>query len=472
MRSTAVFIFAAAIVAAASLRHAGLRGADAREARGSAEQCDVPESERVLSVAMGSIANLKDASLTQWEEAARALASAPVKKSADKLSIELPCRAVFTRQAFYNLAKSSSEEAHDVILASWLGGGFVDAKGAGGQAAAERPKLLTGPFVAKKRLSLASYVAFFGDLHGELTALVTELRMLRKTNLLSEDLVLKGNVLLVFCGDLVDRGPAPFEVLALTLALRLRNPTNVLLVRGNHEHLGMWNKYGAIQAADAKWGVADALGVADMQKEGEKASSAIMTPLSAALNTFPVAAFITVGARPDAKWAMAMHGAFEPSVNVAGFLAANSLDGFAAIGAPGSGVSAMRYDDWAHAYFSGSDAPPQPTNPFKQMRPLDTDTAPTWARLADANGPPLGFQWGDFFSSFDKPTTVNDVLSFRDNRGYKFTQQLTKEWMKVSFRARSALRARRSRCRPPTPPLCRATHFFALHLNSFFAPGQ
>jgi hypothetical protein len=165
-----------------------------------------------------------------------------------------------------------------------------------------------------------------------------------------------------------------------------------------------------------------------------------------------VAAFVTVGA--GEKWAMAMHGAYEPSVNVAGFLADAAPTAYAAIGAPGSGVSALRYDLWAAAYFSGSNANAQPKGKKavpEQNWKLDTDSAPTWSRLEQAGGPNLGFQWGDFFSTFDPPATPagtasSSVLEYTADRGYKFTEQLTMEWMAVSFffLTHAALRAPRA----------------------------
>ena len=422
----------------ASLRHGVLRGGGAALDQDNA--CKFTTSKaRVLPVALGTLPHLRSAKLEHWEEAARELARAPSLGSLRLQQGPFPCRAVFSLKALVQLVADSHRAAREVVRSRWVGGGFVDAKAAGGQPASAES--LTGPFLARKRLPAGAHVAFFGDLHGDLAAFVAELRILRNENIIDSSLGVVGDNLLVLCGDLVDRGRAPLEVLALALTLRLLNPSRVLLVRGNHEDLRMLDKYGTTMAADVKFGGHDTLGQRVNIKSVGKQST-ILEQISLAFDTFPVAAFITVGA--STHWAMAMHGAFEPSVNVAGFLADTaSPDGFAAIGAPGSGVSALRYDLWAQEYFSGRNAPPRPANVPQPARAqqLDADKAPTWARLDEAQGPSLGFQWGDFFARFDMPAepamgAARGVLQYTPKRGYQITQKLTREWMAVRHAAR------------------------------------
>lgn len=67
-------------------------------------------------------------------------------------------------------------------------------------------------------------VVFAGDLHGDLEATQTLLNTYWKPG-----------QYLVFLGDYVDRGPHSLETLQLLLTLKLKHPTRVFLLQGNHE---------------------------------------------------------------------------------------------------------------------------------------------------------------------------------------------------------------------------------------------
>lgn len=75
-------------------------------------------------------------------------------------------------------------------------------------------------------------VLFVGDIHGDLKSLETILKQ--------EEFIEKmerGNkeLKLVFLGDLSDRGAKSREALEVVLALKIRYPENITLLRGNHE---------------------------------------------------------------------------------------------------------------------------------------------------------------------------------------------------------------------------------------------
>jgi hypothetical protein len=85
-------------------------------------------------------------------------------------------------------------------------------------------------------------VKIFGDIHGQLQDL---LRLFS-----SHGFPITGSggdidvVTYVFNGDFVDRGPHQLEVLLLLFALKIINPSRVILLRGNHETLGISSVYG------------------------------------------------------------------------------------------------------------------------------------------------------------------------------------------------------------------------------------
>ena len=88
----------------------------------------------------------------------------------------------------------------------------------------------------------------FGDIHGQLAELRELFRVYGSPNHRTGDINGFGYI---FLGDYVDRGPHSLEVLALLAALKLRYPSRVTLVRGNHEDRGINAAYGFRQVIRA-----------------------------------------------------------------------------------------------------------------------------------------------------------------------------------------------------------------------------
>jgi hypothetical protein len=104
------------------------------------------------------------------------------------------------------------------------------------------------PFVQRLELPPGSVVAVFGDLHGALHSLIRSLQSLVDAGYLTPDLTVAPAHARTFhvlvLGDFVDRGHYGAETLALLLSLKVRNPGNVWLARGNHEDENM-NTWGS-----------------------------------------------------------------------------------------------------------------------------------------------------------------------------------------------------------------------------------
>jgi hypothetical protein len=154
--------------------------------------------------------------------------------------VTVSCIAAFSVEQFHGLLERASREGAARAREHWLGGWeHVE------DPIYEPPKIAenerhndprTQPFVAKLRLPPGTRVAIFGDTHGSLAAVMAELYALHRDGLLSAAGDVAPGAQIIFCGDLLDRGKEPLEVLALALALRERNARTgrVVVVRGNH----------------------------------------------------------------------------------------------------------------------------------------------------------------------------------------------------------------------------------------------
>jgi len=103
------------------------------------------------------------------------------------------------------------------------------------EAGADMQKLLLPP---------GSELIIFGDLHGSIHALVRMLSVLIQQGYLDKNLRLtRQNLFMIFLGDLTDYGRNGVDTLFTVLNLRLANPQQVFLCRGNHESIDINNAY-------------------------------------------------------------------------------------------------------------------------------------------------------------------------------------------------------------------------------------
>ena len=102
------------------------------------------------------------------------------------------------------------------------------------------------PYVQRLDLQEGQKVIFHGDIHGDIHSLINELDALAVAGYFVGDtfeLVDKNNYM-IFLGDYVDRGHYGSEVMYTLFRLKLANPENVIMVRGNHEEESISNVYG------------------------------------------------------------------------------------------------------------------------------------------------------------------------------------------------------------------------------------
>ena len=102
------------------------------------------------------------------------------------------------------------------------------------------------PYVQKLDCTTQDKVVLHGDFHGDIHSLVQELQDLEHKGFLEKgSFKLKNKkIKLIYLGDYVDRGIYGSEVIYTLLRLRLANPDQVIMVRGNHEDPRISNRYG------------------------------------------------------------------------------------------------------------------------------------------------------------------------------------------------------------------------------------
>lgn len=83
----------------------------------------------------------------------------------------------------------------------------------------------------KTILPVESKLTLWGDIHGSVHSLCRTI-----SNFLDSSWkIVDPCRYLVFLGDYVDRGPYSIEVLFIIFKLKIRNPQNVIILRGDHE---------------------------------------------------------------------------------------------------------------------------------------------------------------------------------------------------------------------------------------------
>jgi len=91
-------------------------------------------------------------------------------------------------------------------------------------------------YIKKKEVPKGSKIFVRADLHGDLKSLIENLKAMQKEGLLDENFKCKTGTYMVFCGDYMDRGNYSLDVAEFLATLKMENPDQVFLIRGNHEY--------------------------------------------------------------------------------------------------------------------------------------------------------------------------------------------------------------------------------------------
>lgn len=140
------------------------------------------------------------------------------------------------------------------------------------------------PYVQAVCVAPGTEIIMFGDRHGDVRSTLSMIQELRKKNYFKsgDSFKLKPDVMLVGLGDYVDRGNAGVETFLTMMWLKLENPEQVILVRGNHEDCDLH-----VNISQFQWEL--------QQKLGTKLSSADLAKINRIYDYMPVAVFIGSG---------------------------------------------------------------------------------------------------------------------------------------------------------------------------------
>lgn len=190
----------------------------------------------------GECADLATATFAQWQDAAEELEKTAVNPRNRDGGASGLC--AFDARTYTALIKAFLSAEHALARAP---GGVL----ASLDTPAARQLFLSHhyAFVGRAKLPVGARLAIFGDVHGSFISLARFLVKLAEPapglNCFdAASMEFRPGCFALFCGDLVDRGPNGPETLALILALRLRNPGRVFVVRGNHEGTSQNRKSG------------------------------------------------------------------------------------------------------------------------------------------------------------------------------------------------------------------------------------
>ncbi len=93
-----------------------------------------------------------------------------------------------------------------------------------------------------------------GDFHGSLHTLFRNIIRFRALNIINQNFQIIGNYKIIFLGDIFDRGLYSYECFVLISLLKIINPENIFINRGNHEEFYTSKAYGFSNELQNKFG--------------------------------------------------------------------------------------------------------------------------------------------------------------------------------------------------------------------------
>lgn len=193
-------------------------------------------------------------SYEQWQTACKRLPENRVLRGHLPDPSLLPLKTFAPLAALLDSFAELSRTGHLARVDLWQGAAPTPAFYQIQQAYFARPAAPFEPFVQREVVGAKTEVVLQGDLHGDVHSLLRRLAWLNAQGYLQGFRITRPEIRLVFLGDYTDRGVYGIEVLYTILRLKLENPEQVILVRGNHEDYRLMANYGFFQEGTSKYG--------------------------------------------------------------------------------------------------------------------------------------------------------------------------------------------------------------------------
>lgn len=162
-------------------------------------------------------------------------------------------------------------------------------------------------YIQKRDVKQGTRIALIGDRHADLQSVIENLYALQKKGIFSDKFKVMEDALILFDGDFTDRGSYSLEVLQILMTLKIENPENVYLVRGNHEDLDVNRKYGD----------------ENFQKFLMFRYMEVFSSFQKFYNSMPLSFYIAQEGE-QREYVQVVHGAVDLSIDVSGMLADES----------------------------------------------------------------------------------------------------------------------------------------------------
>ena len=172
-------------------------------------------------------------------------------------------------------------------------------------------------FLQKLVVSPGSIIFVRGDLHGDFVSLEKNLKYLQREGFLDKNdkyKIIKPGFYMAFLGDYIDRGESSVEVLHTLFQLKISNPEQVILIRGNHEDKNICCRYGFYDELCKKYGYQN--------------GSSVFNQICDLFYLLPSALFLGVRDGYEVNYMIFCHGGVDPAIDPKPLLANESSQSF------------------------------------------------------------------------------------------------------------------------------------------------